>query len=73
MIPIPKLPAGLLAVLGVLATLAAILEPHLSGQGRVIADIVLAVLSLLGIIPANKAIREHGQAQRAAGARAASR
>lgn len=73
MLKIPKLPAAWLGMLTTLATLAAILQPHLSGTGRTVVDLVLAVLAVVGIVPVNQAIKAHGEASAAIARRQAGR
>ncbi|HTY35412.1 hypothetical protein [Mycobacterium sp.] len=66
--PTPKLPATLVAVLGVLATVLTAVGDVLPSPWRGIAAVVLAVLTALGVTGTQIAVRAHGEAEYARGA-----
>lgn len=65
--PIPKLPAGVVAALGVVAVVLTVVQPHLSSPWADVAGIALAVLAALGVGATNTAIRGHAAQAHAAG------
>lgn len=59
MIPLPKLPGALVAVLGVLATALVAIQPQLPAPWGGVVGVVLAILTALGVVGTNAAIRAH--------------
>lgn len=62
----PKLPAVVVAVLGVLATVLTVVQNVLPSPWKEYAAVALAILSALGVVQVHAAVRRHGEAQRAA-------
>jgi membrane protein implicated in regulation of membrane protease activity len=60
--PIPKLPAALVAVLGTLATILAAVQDSLPSPWAEVATAVLAILTVLGVPATVRAVRRHGEA-----------
>ena len=60
--PIPKLPAALVAVLGVVAAVLAVVQPSLPQPWPAVVGGVLALLTLLGVQGTVRAVRAHGEA-----------
>lgn len=63
----PKLPGALVAGLGTLAGILAIVGPGLDSPWREVAGAVVAVGSWLGASAAQRAVRAHADAVRALG------
>ena len=58
---VPKLPAALVAVLGVLASLLAVVQPSLPEPWPAIAGGVLALLTLVGVQVTHSSVSLHGR------------
>ena len=61
---IPKLPAALVAVLGVIASVLAAVQPSLPDPWPAIVSGLLALLTLVGVPATYLAVRTHGRASR---------
>jgi len=60
--PIPKLPAALVAVLGTLATILAAVQDSLPSPWAEVATAVLAVIAFAGVPVTIRSVRRHGEA-----------
>jgi len=66
MIPIPKLPAVWIIILGALDAGLVAAQPHLPSPWGPVVGIILAILTALGVGTANVAIAAHATKVRAA-------
>jgi hypothetical protein len=60
--PVPKLPAALVAVLGTLATILAAVQDSLPSPWAEVATAVLAILTAVGVPVTIRSVRRHGEA-----------
>lgn len=61
MIPVPKLPAALVAALSTVAFVLGLAEPSLGSPWQEVDAAVLAVLTALGVRSAHVAVSAHGR------------